>query len=149
MSITQSKNLSPKRADSCADVPLPSILVVDDSLDAANSLCLLCAKHGYKTHVAFRWETALQVARAHLPDIIVLDLGMPEMDGVHLARYFREDEQLKDTFLVAVTGFADEMHQEQCKAAGFDSFLSKPVAWANLKDTIDRFWCKQTLQQRS
>ena len=111
MSIPQSKNQWARSSYSCSDVPLPSILVVDDSLDAANSLCLLCAKHGYKTHAAFRWETALQVASAHLPDIILLDLGMPEMDGVHLARCFREDEQLKDTFLVAVTGFADERRQ--------------------------------------
>jgi CheY-like chemotaxis protein len=149
MSIPQSNNLCNPQEDRRLDVPLPSILVVDDSLDAANSLCLLCNKHGYKTYVAFRWETALQTAKVHLPDVVLLDLGMPEMDGVHLARCFREDKQLKDTFLVAVTGFADEMRKQQCKAAGFDGFMSKPVAWADLKDTIDRFWCKQTLQQRS
>jgi CheY-like chemotaxis protein len=140
MSTLQLKNSCYGREVSCFDIPLPNILVVDDSPDSANSLCVLLGKHGYNTWIAFRWETALQVAKAHLPEIALLDLGIPEMDGVHLARYFREDEQLKDTVLVAVTGFADEMHRQQCMAAGFDFFLSKPVAWAALKSTIDRFW---------
>jgi CheY-like chemotaxis protein len=117
---------------------LPSILVVDDSVDSANSLCLLLGKYGYTTHVAYRWVEALEVAKDHLPDLVLLDLGMPELDGVHLARFFREDEQLKEIMLVAVTGYADDLHQQQCKAAGFDSFLSKPVAWSDLQATLEK-----------
>ena len=103
------------------------------------------APHGYEVHVAYDWAIALETAKAHLPDIILLDLGMPEMDGIHLALLFREDEQLKDKLLVAVTGYADDKHRQQCEAAGFDYVLPKPVAWADLKSTIDRLWSNRKL----
>ena len=122
---------------------LPSILIVDDSHDSANTLCSLFRAHGYKTHVAYDGVAALEAAKAHLPDVILLDLGMPEMDGVHVARFFREDEQLKDAVLIAVTGHADEMHRSQCEAVGFDYVFAKPAAWEDLKSTIDRLWSKR------
>jgi CheY-like chemotaxis protein len=75
----------------------------------------------------------------------LLDLAMPELDGVHLARLFREDEQLRDKVLVAVTGYADEMRRTQCEAAGFDCVLQKPPAWEDLKTTIDRLWSKRKM----
>lgn len=137
------------RQASDAAQPLPTILVVDDSIDMANSLSVLLKKNGYRTHIAYDWEAALENARTNLPDIILLDLGMPEIDGIHLARFFREDELLKDKVLIAITGYADEIHQQQCRTAGFDSFLSKPVAWVDLKSTIDGAWSKRTMQQGS
>ena len=120
--------------------PLPSILIVDDSHDSANSLGSLFGAHGYKTHVAYDGVTALDAAKAHLPDVILLDLGMPELDGVHLARFLREDAQLKDKILVALTGYADERHRTECDAVGIDYVLPKPAAWEELKSTIDRLW---------
>ena len=131
--------------ESPANHRLPKILIVDDSLDSVNSLGTLFGKHGYQTHFAYDGETALEVAKTHLPDVILLDLGLPGLDGVHLARFFREDEQLKDKVLIAVTGYADERHQIQCQAAGVDYFLSKPAAWEDLKSTIDRLWPKRKL----
>ena len=131
--------------DSPCDPHLPSILIVDDSHDSAKILSSLFGAHGYKTHVAYDWVAALEAAKAHLPDVILLDLRMPELDGVHLARLIREDEQLKDKVLVAVTGYADEMHRQQCEAAGFDYVLPKPAAWEDLKSTIDRLWSKRTM----
>lgn len=123
-----------------SNVRVPSVLVVDDSRDSANLLSSLFGAHGFEVLVAFDWATALETARAHLPDIILLDLGMPEMDGIHLALLFREDEQLKEKLIIAVTGYADDEHRQQCEAAGFDYVLPKPVAWADLKSTIDRLW---------
>jgi len=70
---------------------------------------------------------------------------MPELDGIHVARFLREDEQLKDKVLVAVTGYADDMHRTQCAAVGFNCVLPKPVAWENLKSTIDRLWSKRKM----
>ena len=129
--------------DSPSVAPLPSILIVDDSHDSANTLCSLFGAHGYKTHVAYDGLAALEAAKAHLPDVILLDLGMPELDGVHAARFFREDEQLKNKVLIAVTGHADELHRSQCEAVGFDYVFAKPAAWENLKSTIDRLWSKR------
>jgi two-component system, sensor histidine kinase len=122
---------------------LPSVLIVDDSRDSANILRSLFGTHGYEVHVAYDWARAFETAKTHVPDIILLDLGMPEMDGIHLALLLREDEQLKDKLLVAVTGYADDTHREQCDAAGFDYVLPKPVAWADLKSTIERLWSKR------
>jgi len=122
---------------------LPRILVVDDSCDSVNMLSSLFGAHGFEVRVAFDWALAIETARAHQPDIILLDLGMPEMDGIHLALLFREDETLKDKVIVAVTGYADDEHRQQCEAAGFDDVLPKPVAWADLKSTIDRLWSKR------
>ena len=128
-----------------SDARLPSILIVDDSHDSANTLHSLFGAHGYESHVAYDADTAFELAKAHLPDIILLDLGMPGMDGVHLARFFREDEQLKDKVLIAVTGYADDRHRQQCDAAGFDYILPKPVAWASLISTIDRLWSQRKI----
>ena len=122
-----------------------SALVIDDSYDSTYTLSNLLGAHGYKTHVAHDWEAAIEAAKAHLPDVILLDLGMPEVDGVHLARFFREDEQLKDKVLIAVTGYADDMHRTQCAAAGFDHVLPKPAAWEDLKATMDRLWSKRKM----
>jgi CheY-like chemotaxis protein len=126
-----------------ANPRLPSILIVDDSRDAANVLKTLLDAHGYTSFVAYDWVGAIEAAKKNLPDVMLLDLGMPELDGVHLARFFREDEQLKKKVLIALTGYADDMHRSQCEAAGFDHVLAKPAAWDDLKATIDRLWSQR------
>ena len=113
--------------------------------DSANTLSSLFAEHGYKTHVAYDGLEALNAAKIHFPDVILLDLGMPGLDGLHLARFLREDEQLKDKVLIAVTGYADEMHRSQCDAAGFDYIFPKPASWEDLKSTIDRLWSQRKM----
>jgi CheY-like chemotaxis protein len=145
MATPGSDNARDGSQDSPSDPHLPSILIADDSHDAANTLRSLFDAHGYKTHVAYDGLAALEAAKAHLPDVILLDLGMPNLDGVHVARFFREDEQLKDKVLIAITGYADEMHRAQCEAVGFDYVFPKPVAWEDLIATIDRLWSKRKL----
>ena len=140
MATPGSDNARGGSQDSPSDPHLPSILIADDSHDSANTLRCLFDAHGYKTHVAYDGVEALEAAIAHLPDVILLDLGMPELDGVHLARFIREDEKLNDKALIAITGHADEMHRTQCQAVGFDYVFPKPVAWEDLKSTIDRLW---------
>jgi len=67
------------------------------------------------------------------------------MAGIHVARFCREDEQLKGKVLIAVTGHADEMHRSQCEAVSFDSVFAKPAAWEGLKSTIDRLGSKRKM----
>ena len=93
MATSGSINARDGGQDSPFEAHLPSILIVDDSHDSADTLGSLFAAHGYKNHVVYEWAAALDAAKAHLPDVILLDLGMLEMDGVHAARFFREDEQ--------------------------------------------------------
>jgi len=145
MAASNSNNAPDERQDSPSDPQLPSILIADDSHDSANTLRNLFDSHGYKTHVAYDGEAALEAAETHLPDVILLDLGMPGLDGVHLARFLREHEQLKDKVLIAITGYADEMHRSQCDAVGIDYVFPKPAAWEELKSTIDRLWSKRKI----
>jgi len=147
MATLTSINARNGRKDSPFDVQLPSILIADDSHDSANTLGSLFVSHGYKTHVAYDGLAALETAKNHIPDVILLDLGMPELDGVHLARFFREDAQLRDRVLLAITGHADEMHRTQCEAVGFDYVFSKPADWEDLKSTIDRLWSKRKMHR--
>ena len=99
MAASDSNNARHGGQDCPCDTNLPSILIVDDSHDSANTLRSLFDAHGYKTHVAYDGVAALKSAKAHLPDVILLDLGMPELDGIHVARFFREDEKLKNKVL--------------------------------------------------
>jgi CheY-like chemotaxis protein len=145
MATSSSNNARDGGQDAPSDPNLPSILIVDDSHDSANTLGSLFGEHGYKTHIAYDGVTALEAAKAHLPDVILLDLGMPGLDGVHLARFFREDERLKDKVLIAITGHADEMHRSQCDAAGVDYIFPKPSVWEALVFTIDRLLSKRKM----
>ena len=145
MATPGSNNARDGGQDSASEPHLPCILIADDSHDSANTLRSLFDAHGYKTQVSYDAVAALEAAKAHLPDVILLDLGMPEMDGVHLARFFREDEKLKDKVLIAITGYADEMHRSQCQNAGIDCVLTKPAAWKDLISTIDRLWLKRKM----
>jgi CheY-like chemotaxis protein len=145
MATSGSNDAWDERQGPSSATPLPSILIVDDSHDSANTLRSLFDAHGYKTHVAYDGVAALDAAKAHLPDVILLDLGMPEMDGVHVARFFREDKKLKDKVLIAITGHADEMHRSQCDAVGFHYVFPKPAAWEDLISTIHRLWSKRKI----
>jgi DNA-binding response OmpR family regulator len=97
------------------------LLVVDDNRDAADSLAMLLGLWGHQPRVAYDGETALRAARAEPPDAVLLDLGMPGLDGYDLAR------DLRPAALIAVTGYADTAHRERAAAAGFDHFFVKPV----------------------
>ena len=88
MTTFGSDNALGRRQDSPSDARLPSILIADDSHDSANILSSLFCEHGYETCVAYDGLSALDAAKVHLPDVILLDLGMPELDGIHLANLF-------------------------------------------------------------
>ena len=86
MAASDSNNARHGGQDGPCDASLPSILIVDDSHDSANTLGSLFGAHGYKIHVAYDGIEALEAAKAHLPDVILLDLGLPGMDGWHSRR---------------------------------------------------------------
>jgi CheY-like chemotaxis protein len=105
------------------DAPPLRILVVDDNRDAADSLCLLLRMWAFDVRVAYDGQEALAAAHAYRPDCLLSDIGLPGIDGYHLAERVRRDEALKGVTLVAVTAYADEA---RAKAAGFDHHFVKP-----------------------
>jgi two-component system CheB/CheR fusion protein len=114
------------------------VLVVDDCKDNANTLKLLVKLWGYDVEVAYDAEAAIDTARAYLPDVICLDIGLPNMDGCEAVRRLRSKPGVQDALMVAVTGYADPRHRRQAMEAGFDLYLVKPVAPAVLHGVLMR-----------
>ena len=108
------------------------ILVVDDNRDAAKSLSLLLTSEGHEVLLAYDGYTALETALAELPQIVLLDIGLPGMDGYAVARALRQHPALRMTHLIAMSGYGREMDRERAKAAGFNSYLTKPVNFDKL-----------------
>jgi CheY-like chemotaxis protein len=103
------------------------ILVVDDSPDTARSTAELLTLMGYTVRVAFSGHAALRLAAAESPDVVLLDLRMPGMDGCEVARRLTADGAGKPPVIVAVTGCGTEEDRVRTAAAGFDLHLVKPV----------------------
>jgi CheY-like chemotaxis protein len=112
------------------------ILVVDDNVDAAESLAVLLRLEGHEVRVACDGPAALAAAQADPPEMMVLDLGMPEMDGFEVAQRLRGLPATRGTLLVALTGWAQEEDRRRCYEAGFDGHLSKPVEWEALRQFL-------------
>jgi CheY-like chemotaxis protein len=102
-------------------------LVVDDNQDAADSLVCLLRLWGYHTQVAYAGATAWETALRERPDVILLDLAMPRMDGLALARRLRAEPTLQGVVLVAITGLGTSADRCKSEAAGIQDHLVKPV----------------------
>jgi CheY-like chemotaxis protein len=102
------------------------VLVVDDNVDAAEMLAELLRASGYTASVAYDGPVALELARASPPNIVLIDIGLPVMDGYELARRLRG--MLNGARLIAVTGYGQQGDRERSREAGFDAHLVKPVS---------------------
>jgi CheY-like chemotaxis protein len=103
------------------------VLVVDDNEDAAKSLGILLEMHGARVLVVHDGLTALKVLPEFVPHAVLLDLGMPEMDGCEVARRIRADATFAMLHLLALTGWGNEDCRRMTAEAGFDHHLVKPV----------------------
>jgi PAS domain S-box-containing protein len=112
------------------------ILIVDDNTDAADSLGLLLRFKGHETHVVYSGKDALASVESFKPDVAVLDIGLPEMNGYDLARQIRTMPQAKGLRLIALTGYGQTEDQQRAYAAGFDGHLVKPVTLAALEHAM-------------
>jgi CheY-like chemotaxis protein len=110
------------------------ILVVDDNRDAVESLAELLRMDGNDVHVAFDGEAAIKAASRFDPDIVVLDIGMPIVDGYSAAQTIRRNAVGRDLLLVAMTGWGHAEDKGRAMEAGFDAHLVKPVAIEALLD---------------
>jgi CheY-like chemotaxis protein len=107
--------------------PALRVLVVDDSRDGADTLAMLVRLWGHDVRVAYDGVDGLQTARAYRPQVVLLDLGLPRLDGYDLAEQLHGGRELPEVRLIAVTGMAGEAQQARCAGAGFDDYLVKPV----------------------
>jgi signal transduction histidine kinase/integral membrane sensor domain MASE1/ActR/RegA family two-component response regulator len=103
------------------------VLVVDDNQDAAETLAFLLNRAGHEVRVAHDGPSALESARQQRPQVVLLDIGLPGMDGYEVARSLRTGVGLRNSYIVAITGFGQPDDRRKAEAAGFDDHLAKPV----------------------
>ena len=108
------------------------ILIVDDNRDAATSLGMLLQLGGCETEMAFDGLSAVETGARFHPDVILMDIGLPGIDGYEAAQRIRREPWGQPVMLIAVTGWAQEEDRERSKQAGFDAHLVKPVDHAAL-----------------
>jgi signal transduction histidine kinase/ActR/RegA family two-component response regulator len=113
------------------------IMVVDDNQDAADSLGMLLHFLGAEVSVAHSGAAALQSLAEQRPAVMLLDIGMPEMDGYELARRVREHPEFQDVVLIALTGWGQEEDRRRTEAAGFDHHLIKPADLNTLRGLLN------------
>jgi CheY-like chemotaxis protein/C4-dicarboxylate-specific signal transduction histidine kinase len=112
------------------------ILVVDDNRDAAQALRLLLEADGHEVRMAGDGASGLAAAREYRPDVALLDIGLPKMNGFELAQRIREDPSLEGTLLVAVTGYGQMHDRARASASGFQHHLVKPVEFGALRQLL-------------
>jgi signal transduction histidine kinase/CheY-like chemotaxis protein len=119
--------------------PRPSalrILLVEDNADSADALAHLLRRRGHETHVARDGLAGLAEARAREPDVVLLDIGLPGLDGYEVARRLREDRGTRRMLLVALSGYGQEADRHRAREAGFDHHLVKPVKLDELERVL-------------
>ncbi|MDV6332955.1 response regulator [Asticcacaulis sp. 201] len=107
--------------------PKRKILVVDDNRPAAMSLTWAMETQGYDVMTCFDGPSAVSMADDFLPQVILLDIGMPVMDGLEVCRRIRADPLLHGTAVYAQTGWGDAEMRKQTREAGFDQHITKPI----------------------
>ena len=117
------------------DGPLRRVLVADDNRDSAESLQMLLSILGHEVAVAYDGPSALKAAAAYAPDVMLLDIGLPQLDGYEVAKRIRE--RGIDALLVAVTGWVHEEDKRRALEAGFDAHLTKPIDVGELEKLLE------------
>ena len=129
----------PAAAPRPADAPPAGslrVLVVDDNLDAAHTLNLFLVAAGHEVEIAYCAEDALEVAKVFSPQVCLLDIGLPDMDGNELARRLRRLPQTTASTLVAATGYGRQQDRDAARQAGFDHYMVKPVNTVELSELL-------------
>jgi signal transduction histidine kinase/ActR/RegA family two-component response regulator len=112
------------------------ILLVDDNLDAVHTLQLFLAAAGHRVEIAYCGADALDLARVFVPEVCLLDIGLPDFDGNELARRLRRLPETTAATLVAMTGYGRQQDRDAALAAGFDHYLVKPVNTVQLSELL-------------
>jgi CheY-like chemotaxis protein len=114
------------------------VLVVDDNADAREAMKLLLEDEGHDVRSAGDGPTALESARSFRPEVVLLDIGLPGMDGYEVARALRSEPGSERALIVAVSGYGQADDRERSRVAGFDHHLLKPVTPERLLEIVRR-----------
>ena len=115
------------------------VLVVDDNKDCAKTMTWVMEMLGHTAQMALDGQSAIALAKSFRPDVVLLDIGLPEMNGYEICQAMRKESILHKTLFIALTGWGQKEHRERTKEAGFDYHLVKPVDIAMLKNIFLAF----------
>jgi len=118
---------SPDRAEHGSCRQCLRVLIIEDNLDAAQTLSDLLEIFGHQAELAYSGSAGVALARRRRPDVVLCDIGLPEMDGYAVARELRADPSTAPIHLVALTGYGRDTDRDRAAEAGFDLHLVKPV----------------------
>ncbi len=112
--------------------------MVNDNRDAEDSLGMLLRLYGHQVEVFHSGKAALEAIPRFRAEVVLLDIGLPDLDGYQVARRLRQQPEGAKVTLVAVTGYGQEEHRRRTTSAGFDHHLVKPVDYAALEEILQR-----------
>jgi two-component system cell cycle response regulator DivK len=116
-----------------------TVLIVEDNELNMKLFHDLLAAHGYGTIQTRNGMEALALAREHRPDLILMDIQLPEVSGLEVTKWLKEDDELRTIPIVAVTAFAMKGDEERIREGGCEAYLSKPISVSTFLDTIRQF----------
>jgi CheY-like chemotaxis protein len=112
------------------------VLIVDDNTHAAESLAIVVKLWNHDARVAYAGPDAINLAETYRPQVVLLDIGLPGMDGYSVARSLRSRSEFSDILLVAMTGYGRDEDLQRSKSAGFDRHLVKPIDFDELQSIL-------------
>jgi two-component system cell cycle response regulator DivK len=116
-----------------------TVLIVEDNDLNMKLFRDLLEAHGYDTLQTKDGREALQIARDHHPDLIIMDIQLPEVSGLEVTKWIKEDEDIKSIPIVAVTAFAMKGDEEKIREGGCEAYIAKPISVSQFIDTVRRF----------
>ncbi len=116
-----------------------TVLIVEDNELNMKLFHDLLSAHGYRTILTRNGIEALSLARQHRPDLILMDIQLPEVSGLEVTKWIKDDDQLRSIPVIAVTAFAMKGDEERIRAGGCEAYISKPISVMTFLDTVRRF----------
>ncbi|HWK37276.1 MAG TPA: response regulator [Hyphomicrobium sp.] len=120
-------------------VPGKTVLIVEDNELNMKLFHDILAAHGYATIQTRNGLEALDLAREHRPALILMDIQLPEISGLEVTKWIKEDDELRDIPVVAITAFAMKGDEERIRSGGCEAYISKPISVSNFLETVQRF----------
>jgi two-component system, sensor histidine kinase len=112
------------------------ILIADDNIDLASTLLILLQLVGFEVETVHNGRDAVTAGQNRRPDVLLLDIGLPGLDGYQVARQFRSDDRLRSVFIIAISGYSQDMFPSRYRPGDFDHYFTKPVHFNTLLPVI-------------
>ena len=122
-----------------AKVAVRTVLIVEDNELNMKLFHDLLAAHGYRTIQTRNGFDALELARTHRPDLVLMDIQLPEVSGLEVTKWLKEDDELRHIPVIAVTAFAMKGDEERIRSGGCEAYISKPISVLTFLETVRRF----------